>query len=71
VIEEFAKLTGVPVVLNTSFNLHEPIVETPEDAIACYLRTQIDVLVLGNFYSTRGERLKRGREVTELPVPAK
>jgi carbamoyltransferase len=53
VIEEFAKLTGVPVILNTSFNLREPIVETPEDAIACYLKTRLDSLVLGDFYSTR------------------
>lgn len=71
VIEEFAELTGVPIVLNTSFNLREPIVETPEDAITCYLRTQMDVLVLGDFYSTRGERLTRGRDVAELPVPVK
>ena len=71
VIEEFAELTGVPIVLNTTFNLREPIVETPEDAITCYLRTQMDVLVLGDFYSTRGERLTRGRDVAELPVPVK
>ena len=71
VIEEFAELTGVPIVLNTSFNLREPIVETPEDAITCYLRTQMDVLVLGDFYSTRGERLTRRRDVAELPVPVK
>ena len=52
VIEKFAELTGVPVVLNTSFNLKEPIVQTPEDAISCFLRTQMDVLVLGDFYVT-------------------
>ena len=52
VIENFAGLTGIPVVLNTSFNLHEPIVESPENAISCYLRTQMDVLVLGDFYVT-------------------
>jgi len=56
VIEKFAELTNVPVVLNTSFNLREPIVETPEDAISCYLRTQMDVLVVGDFYSSREER---------------
>jgi carbamoyltransferase len=54
-IEEFAELT-VPVILNTSFNLREPIVGTPEDAVSCYLRTQMDSLVLGEFYSTRHER---------------
>ena len=57
VIEKFANLTGVPVILNTSFNRHEPIVERPEEAVSCYLRTQMDALVLGNFYSSRGERL--------------
>jgi carbamoyltransferase len=51
-IEEFGRLTGVPVVLNTSFNVREPIVASPEDAIACYLRTNIDVLALGDFYVT-------------------
>ena len=58
-IEEFGRLTGVPVLLNTSFNRKEPIVARPEDAIACYLESGMDVLVLGDFYTTdRGsERL--------------
>jgi len=47
-IEEFFKLTGVPVVLNTSFNENQPIVCTPRDAIDCFLKTRIDVLYLGN-----------------------
>jgi len=47
-IHEFGNLTGVPVVLNTSFNDNEPIVCTPEEAIDCFLRTKMDVLVLGN-----------------------
>jgi carbamoyltransferase len=51
-ISEFMRLTGVPVVLNTSFNKQEPIVTTPGEAISCFLRTEMDVLVLGNFYST-------------------
>ena len=41
--------TGVPVVLNTSFNDNEPIVCRPEEALDCFRRTQMDVLVLGNF----------------------
>ena len=46
-IKEFEVLTGVPVLLNTSFNVKgEPIIETPEDAIACFLGTGIDYLVL-------------------------
>jgi carbamoyltransferase len=51
VIREFEKLTGVPIVLNTSFNRQEPIVATPEQAISCFLRTDMDVLVLGNYYT--------------------
>jgi carbamoyltransferase len=51
-IEEFGRFTGVPVLLNTSFNRREPIVASPEEAIACYLRTGMDVLVLGDFYTT-------------------
>jgi carbamoyltransferase len=46
-------LTGVPVVLNTSFNDNEPIVCRPEEAIDCFLRTKMDALVLGDFLVTR------------------
>jgi carbamoyltransferase len=48
-IKEFEKQTGVPVLLNTSFNDNEPIVLTPKEAIDCFLRTRMDVLALGNF----------------------
>jgi len=48
-ISEFEKITGVPVVLNTSFNENEPICARPEEAVDCFLRTQMDVLVLGDF----------------------
>ncbi|MBI1851152.1 MAG: carbamoyltransferase [Planctomycetes bacterium] len=49
-IREFQKLTGVPVVVNTSFNVRgEPIVCTPEDAYNCFKKSGIDVLVLGNY----------------------
>jgi carbamoyltransferase len=51
-IGAFMNLTGVPVLLNTSFNKQEPIVTRPKDAISCFLRTDMDVLVLGNFYCT-------------------
>jgi len=47
-IREFEKLTGVPVLLNTSFNDNEPIVLRPEEAIDCFVRTTMDVLVIGN-----------------------
>jgi carbamoyltransferase len=52
-ISEFDRLTGVPLVLNTSFNEHEPIVATPGEALACYLKTRMDVLALGNWLLTR------------------
>ena len=47
-ISDYYKLTGVPVVLNTSFNENEPIVCTPRDAIDCFMKTRMDVLYLGN-----------------------
>ena len=47
-ISDFKELTGVPVVLNTSFNENEPIVCTPRHAIACFMKTRMDVLYLGN-----------------------
>lgn len=47
-IDAFRKLTGVPMVLNTSFNESYPIVCTPEDALDCFLRTKMDVLVLSD-----------------------
>ena len=52
-IKEFERQTGVPVVLNTSFNDNEPIVCRPEEAIDCFLRTQMDALVLGNMLIIR------------------
>jgi carbamoyltransferase len=52
-ISEFDRQTGVPLVLNTSFNEHEPIVATPDDALSCYLKTRMDVLALGNWVLTR------------------
>ena len=50
VIEEYAKITGIPVILNTSFNRQEPVVNAPAEAISCYLRTDMDRLVLGDYY---------------------
>ena len=52
-IEAFRKKTGVPILLNTSFNENEPIVNSPEDALECYLRTNMDMLVLENCVITR------------------
>jgi carbamoyltransferase len=52
-IAEFEKIKGVPVLLNTSFNENEPIVATPEDAINCFLRTELDVLAIGDFLAIK------------------
>src|ERR1043166_8554783 len=52
-VERFRDITDVPMVLNTSFNENEPVVCYPEEALDCFLRTQMDVLVLGDFYLER------------------
>jgi carbamoyltransferase len=52
-IQTFETLTGVPMVLNTSFNENEPVVCRPEEALECFLRTRMDVLVLGDHLVTR------------------
>ena len=54
-IKAFEALTGVPTVLNTSFNENEPVVCTPREALDCFLRTKMDVLVLNNVYIERAE----------------
>jgi carbamoyltransferase len=52
-ISEFCRLTDVPILLNTSFNENEPVVCYPEEGLDCFLRTQMDLLVLGNFWIAR------------------
>ena len=52
-INEFYKLTKIPIVLNTSFNENEPIVSKPEEALDCFLRTKMDTLVMGNYIIKR------------------
>ena len=52
-ISEFGRLTGIPALINTSFNDNEPIVCHPEEALDCFQRTQMDALVLGDFLITR------------------
>ena len=56
-IHKFEEVTGVPVLLNTSFNENEPIVQTPAQAIDCFLRTQMDVLSIGSFVLRKEENL--------------
>ena len=60
-IETFYKRTGVPILLNTSFNENEPIVNSPEEALACYDRTKMDMLVMENIVVERVD--------TEVAVP--
>jgi carbamoyltransferase len=55
-------LTGVPVVLNTSFNDNEPIVNRPEEALNCFRRTQMDVLVMGNFLIEKASAVAEPKE---------
>lgn len=54
-LNAFYKLTGVPVLCNTSFNNRgEPLVNTPKDAIECFLKMNLDVLVIGNLIIEKG-----------------
>ena len=66
-ISDFAELTGVPIVLNTSFNENEPVVCTPQQAIDCFVKTRMDVLYLGNYAVRReGDGSCIERAYTEL-----
>ena len=57
IISEFEKLTGCAVIVNTSFNVRgEPIICTPEDAYRCFMRTEMDVLVIENFILFKEEQ---------------
>jgi carbamoyltransferase len=59
-ISEFEKLTGVPVVVNTSFNDNEPVVCKPEEAVDCFLRTKMDVLAIGNYLVEKQTETSKG-----------
>ena len=62
-LSEFKRLTGCPVLVNTSFNVRgEPIVNLPEEAFQCFMGTGIEVLVIGNCY------LKKERQNPDLLV---
>ena len=52
-INSFYKISNVPIILNTSFNENEPIVNTPDEAIDCFLRTKMDILTIGNIVIQR------------------
>jgi len=69
-IAKFGRLTGVPVLLNTSFNENEPIVCRPHEALDCFLRTRMDLLVLGNFVIRRdGESPSVVESVDAIRLP--
>jgi len=56
-IDEFEQLTGCPLLVNTSFNVRgEPIVNTPEDAYRCFMRTEMDYLVMGNYLLSKADQ---------------
>lgn len=62
---EFGRQTGVPVLINTSFNEQEPIVARPAEAVACFARTEMDALVMGNYFvQGAGVRTERGSTST-------
>jgi carbamoyltransferase len=71
-LNEVGLRTGVPVVLNTSFNDNEPIVCRPEEALDCFRRTQMDVLVMGNFIlQKRASAIAREEPGERFARPAK
>lgn len=63
-IAAFHRKTGIPVVLNTSFNENEPIVCTPEEAIDCFRRTRMDVLAIGSFLALKNPERSEGQLVS-------
>jgi carbamoyltransferase len=66
ILKRFEEMTGCPVIINTSFNVRgEPIVCTPQDAIRCFLATNIDALVIGRFLLTKSGQKEVQREEVE------
>ena len=64
VINEFKKLTGYGVIVNTSFNVRgEPIVCTPDDGFRCFMRTEMDYLVMGNYLFDKKDQEKLKEDI--------
>jgi carbamoyltransferase len=64
VIERFGEKYGCPVIINTSFNVRgEPIVCTPEDAYSCFMRTNMDYLIMGNFLIDKKEHKLSDKDI--------
>jgi carbamoyltransferase len=66
-ISAFHRKTGIPVILNTSFNENEPIVCTPEEAIDCFQRTRMDVLAIGSFIVVKEGGNERKQAAASVP----
>jgi carbamoyltransferase len=63
-IREFYKATGCPVIINTSFNVRgEPLVCTPQDAFTCFMRTEMDYLVMGSFLFDKKKQKPLERDI--------
>jgi carbamoyltransferase len=60
-LQRFGELTGVPILINTSFNENEPIVNTPRQALDCFLRTNMDMLAIGSFVLLKAENLQHSQ----------
>ena len=59
-IKKFDRLTNCPVLSNTSFNIRgEPIVNTPEDAYRCFMGTDLDILVIGNYILHKSKQVNK------------
>src|SRR4029077_12080023 len=68
-LKRFGELSGVPILINTSFNENEPIVNTPAQAIDCFLRTKMDGLAIGSFLVVKVAH-KTQRRPAQIPVGA-
>jgi carbamoyltransferase len=66
-LKRFGELTSVPILLNTSFNENEPIVNTPEQAIDCFMRTNMDILAIGSFLIVKSANVRRA-DIESTPV---
>lgn len=67
-IDAFRSLTGVPMILNTSFNENEPVVCRPNEAIDCFIRTKMDVLILGDWMVSRASQAPNRATAAEVAV---
>ncbi|MES9903160.1 MAG: carbamoyltransferase C-terminal domain-containing protein, partial [Sedimenticola sp.] len=69
-IKEFMRRTGLPVLLNTSFNDREPIVCSPADACKCYLKTRFDAMIIGSYLVHGPKPWERDPSLTSFELEA-